>query len=88
MGRRDGQGRPIVRLRLIQPPETDPVHRLAIYSTLATKSELAMFVETGVKRFRDLKYPVTVKDVGEQARYLTAEELTELVRWFDALDRF
>ena len=41
-----------------------------------------------VKRFRDLKYPVTVKDVGEQARYLTAEELTELVRWFDALDRF
>ena len=74
--------------RLIQPPETDPVHRLAIYSTLATKSELAMFVEAGIKRFRDLKYPVTVKDVGEQARYLTGDELTELVRWFDALDRF
>ena len=30
---------------------------------------------------------VTVKNVGEQGRYLVSDELEELVRWFDALDR-
>ncbi|HEX3726971.1 MAG TPA: PDZ domain-containing protein [Pirellulales bacterium] len=73
--------------RLVQPPDTDPVHRLAIYTTLATKSQVSAAVEAGIKRLRALKYPVTVKQVGEQGRYLTPEELEELVRWCDTLDR-
>lgn len=74
--------------RQIQPPETDPVHRLAFYTTLASKSEQTAAIEAGIKRLRELKYPLTVKPIGEQGRYLTADELAELVRWFDTLDRF
>jgi hypothetical protein len=33
------------------------------------------------------KFPVTLKSLGEQPRELTAEELTELARWIDTLDR-
>ena len=73
--------------RQTQPPEADPVHPLAFYTTLATKSETSTAVEAGIKRLREMKYPVTVKTVGEQARYLTDAELAELVRWFDSLDR-
>ena len=73
--------------RLVQLPPTDPVHRLAFYTTLASKSEIAGAVEATVKRLREMKYPVVVQDVGEQGRYLTRDELAELVRWFDTLDR-
>ncbi len=34
-----------------------------------------------------MKYPVTVQNVGEQGRYLTPDEIAQLVRWFDTLDR-
>jgi serine protease Do len=73
--------------RVSNLPETDPVHRLAFYTTLATKTEQTAATEAGIKRLREAKYPVVVKEIGEQARYLTAEELEELVRWFDSLDR-
>jgi serine protease Do len=73
--------------RLAQVPETNAAQRLAFYTTLATKSELTPAVEDTVKRLRDMKYPVTVQNVGEQGRYLTADELEALVRWFDTLDR-
>ena len=33
------------------------------------------------------KYAVSTKDLGEAARYLTADELAELIRWVDSLDR-
>jgi hypothetical protein len=41
----------------------------------------------GIKRLRELEHPVVVKEVGDQGRALTADELDELVRWFDTLDR-
>ena len=73
--------------RVSRLPETDPVRRLAIYTTLASKTEQTAAIEAGIKRLRENKYPVVVQPLGEQARYLTAEELEELVRWFDSLDR-
>lgn len=73
--------------RLVQVPENEPVHRLAFFTTLATKSESTAAVEAGIKRLREMKYPVTVKEVGEQGRSLLTDELEALVRWFDALDR-
>ena len=36
---------------------------------------------------RKAKIPVTVKNLGDVPRYLNAEELAELVRWIDTLDR-
>ncbi|MBI3839889.1 MAG: PDZ domain-containing protein [Planctomycetia bacterium] len=73
--------------RQVQPPETDPVHRLAFYTTLSSKGETAAGIEVGIKRLRELKYPLTVKNIGDVDRYLTPQELAELVRWFDSLDR-
>lgn len=70
----------------IQLPDNDPINRLAIYTTLVKSSRLAQRVEQGITAFRDMKYPVTVKEVPEP-RDLNAGELTELVRWIDALDR-
>ena len=73
--------------RLSRLPETDPIERLAFYTTLATKTEQTAAIKAGIERLREEKYPVVVVEIGEQARYLTAEELDGLVRWFDTLDR-
>jgi serine protease Do len=69
------------------PVENDPLHRLAIYTTTASKSPRAAAVEEVVKIYRDQKIPVTVKNLGADPRYLNSQELAELVRWFDMLDR-
>ncbi|REK09423.1 MAG: PDZ domain-containing protein [Planctomycetota bacterium] len=73
--------------RVSRLPETDPLERLAFYTTLATKTEQTAAIEAGIERLRELKHPVVVKQTGEQGRYLTGDELQELVRWFDTLDR-
>jgi serine protease Do len=68
-------------------PENEPTHRLAIYTATAAKSRLARPIEAAVAALRKLKIPVTVKDLGELPRYLNPEELAELARWIDTLDR-
>ena len=70
-----------------RPPENDPLHRLAVYLTVAKKSSHAAAVRAVAKSLRDMKVPVTLKDLGEEARYLDDDELAELVRWIDMLDR-
>lgn len=70
-----------------QPPATDPVFRLAIYSAAAEKSAVAEGIKATVKRLADLKFPVTVKALPAPGRDLTDEELSEVVRWVDTLDR-
>ena len=69
------------------PPENDPLHRLAIYLTTAKKSRHAGAIKQATALLRKMKIPVTVKDLGEKPRYLNEEELAELVRWIDMLDR-
>jgi serine protease Do len=70
-----------------QAPENEPTYRLAVYSATAAKSRLARPAEAAVAALRKLKIPVTVKDLGELPRYLNPEELAELMRWIDTLDR-
>jgi len=70
-----------------RPPENDPLHRLAIYLTTAKKSRHAEAVKQSTALLRQMKIPVTLKDLGEDPRYLNDEELAELVRWIDMLDR-
>ena len=71
-----------------RPPENDPVHSLAFYATTAKKGRAKpATVAALVKRLRGLKYPVTVVDQGETARHLNGDELGELLRWIDTLDR-
>ncbi len=69
-------------------PENDPANRLAIFSSISTQNPVASMAEAGLTRFRALKYPVTERSLGDEPRYLNADELAELVRWIDTLDRF
>jgi len=70
----------------VKVPPTDPVNRLAFYTTVASKSRLVAAVQAGVKRLQAMKHPVTVVNQ-TQASYLKASEIADLVRWFDTLDR-
>lgn len=84
--------RAIVAIDAVPPlrakiPESDPINRLAFFLGKADKSPAAPLLKALVKRLQDAKLPVTEKPLGEQARDLTADELTELGRWLDALDR-
>jgi len=69
-------------------PENDPANRLAIYSATAATDGLTVAVDAGLAKLRGMKYPVTAKKLGDEARYLSADELDELIRWIDTLDRF
>ncbi len=70
-----------------RPPEHDPVHPMAFYVARAEKSPHARPIEAGVRHLRGMKYPVTVKPLGDAPRSLNAEERSELARWLDMLDR-
>ncbi len=71
-----------------RPSEHEPVHPLTFYVTKSAAGRVKPpQVDAFAAQVRGLKYPVTVKDLGPTARYLNAEELAELVRWMDTLDR-
>jgi serine protease Do len=67
-------------------PVADPINRQAFYIAAAEKSPAAAGVKAVVERLRAAKVPVTQKTL-DQSRPLSAEELTELARWIDTLDR-
>jgi serine protease Do len=70
-----------------RPPENDPLHRLAVYVASAGTSQAAKAIQRATAAMRKMRIPVVVKDLGDTPRYLNAEELAELVRWIDTLDR-
>lgn len=69
------------------PPDSDPVQRMAFFIATAKASELSDRIDAGIKRLREKKLPVTVKDLGDEPRPLSDEERGELARWVDSLDR-
>ncbi len=76
----------------VPPPRTqlqgaDPINRLAFFIIKADKSPAAAGQKALIERLRTAKFPVTEKSLGEQPRELSAEELAELARWIDTLDR-
>jgi len=70
-----------------RPPENEPLQRLALYVARSAGSQFAGDVEAAVARLREMKFPVTVKDLGADPRDFRPEELSEVARWIDALDR-
>jgi len=70
-----------------QLPEADPINRLAFFVIKADKSPAAAGQKALIARLRTAKFPVTEKSLGEQSRELSADELAELARWIDTLDR-
>ena len=43
--------------------------------------------KSAIVKIREAKIPLTIKDLGENSRELSDDELDELVRWIDMLDR-
>jgi serine protease Do len=69
------------------PPENDPLHRLAVYLAWGDKSPAAPQITQAAAALRRMKIPVTAKGLGEVPRYLNDDELSQLARWIDMLDR-
>ena len=65
----------------------EPLERLAFYVARAAKSPHADSVQKAIEQLRAAKYPVTVKELGDQPRLLEPAERAELSRWVDCLDR-
>jgi hypothetical protein len=68
-------------------PDSDPIQRLAFFIGKAEKSPSAALMKTLTERLQEEKFPVTEKPLGDDSRDFTADELTELGRWIDSLDR-
>ena len=84
--------RAIVAIDAVPPPrtrlpETDPINRLAFFIGHAEKSAVAPMMKILFEALGERKYPITKMSLGEQPRDLSDEELTQLGRWLDALDR-
>ncbi|MBN2473012.1 MAG: PDZ domain-containing protein [Pirellulales bacterium] len=69
------------------PLQVDPLHRMAVYAAVREGSRHAKQIKGGIARLRSAKIPVTVKGLAEDTRQLRDQELAELARWIDMLDR-
>ncbi|MCE5267816.1 MAG: PDZ domain-containing protein [Planctomycetaceae bacterium] len=68
-------------------PENDPLHRLAVYLAAGDKTLADGPIGKAAAAMRRMKIPVTTKSLGQGTRYLNADELSQLARWIDMLDR-
>lgn len=66
---------------------TEPLAPLAIYSAHAADSRQARRIDAGLARWRALKYPVTGKSLPAGMTALSGDDLADLGRWLDSLDR-
>lgn len=72
------------RLKL---PENEPAQRSWFYIASSSKSPQQGAVAATIKRLQLQMYPYVNKDTGATVRDLDAQELSELGRWLDSLDR-
>ena len=68
-------------------PANDPLYPLAVYSARCAKAENAAAINRADDQLHERKIPLTIKDLGPDARDLDDTELAELGRWIDMLDR-
>jgi serine protease Do len=68
-------------------PATDPVQPLAVFSVCSEKSAAFDRIVAGQEFLEKLAFPVLTRSLPGEERYLNEQELAELVRWIDALDR-
>lgn len=71
----------------IKAPDNEPARRWSIYSAYATRSPQKSGLDASLKHLQERQYPVVMKSTGEKTRELDADELIELGRWLDSLDR-
>ena len=69
------------------PPETIRCIGWRSMSAASDKSPKSRAIAKAVAAIREKKIPVIVKKLGDIPRYLHADELADLARWIDSLDR-
>ncbi len=69
-------------------PTTDPVQPLMIFSVSSEQSDAATRIAAGERLLVQAAFPVISRVLGGAERDLNEQELDELIRWIDTLDRF
>jgi serine protease Do len=67
-------------------PDNDPINRLAFFIATAEKSPAGKIAKQLAEHLSEEKFPVTEFTI-DKPRDLSPEELSDLGRWLDALDR-
>lgn len=75
-------------LQGFRPSENEPTERMAFFITTADKAQKQRQVQATIQGLKRMKYPITELKQGEQPHHLKEEELSQLARWIDSLDRF
>ena len=71
-----------------RPPDNTPLYRMQILINCGDKDDAFRRVQTTASGLKRLKYPVTnMIGKGRAHKYAPANELGEIARWVDALDR-
>ncbi|HET6882819.1 MAG TPA: PDZ domain-containing protein [Pirellulales bacterium] len=87
--RETARGVVALRAPMATPPvDNDPVLRLDFFLTNAKDARFAKMTEAAIAALRERKFAVTAKEQGEKAPLLSEDELAELLRWIDSLDKF
>jgi membrane-associated protease RseP (regulator of RpoE activity) len=71
----------------LQLRANDPVDRLAFIVAFGEASSLASAITKDVAKLREMKFPVTVINWAGDSRALEDEEMSQVARWIDTLDR-
>ncbi len=68
-------------------PDRESFLKFSVYLARSEGSRWTGPIKETLSRLRAMQVPVTVKDLGPKPRDFTAEEMAELARWIDTLDR-
>ncbi len=67
--------------------EADPAEPFALYVAVSEKLPAEARIKTAVANLRKQFLPVIDRKLPEKAEYLDDDQLAELLRWIDLLDR-
>ena len=71
-----------------RPPENSPSYRQQFHLTCGSKDPLFPQVQATAKGLQAFKYPCSfTKEEGRDAKYPAGEQVQEIARWADSLDR-
>lgn len=74
--------------RTIDPPQSQPTTRLAVFAGLPTDVSRQAQTQLGLKKLQEAGYDVTATSIGAQDGSLSPTEREQLARWIDTLDKF
>ena len=74
--------------RTVDPPQTQPTTRLAIFAGLPSDASRLAQAQLGLKKLQYAGYDVTVTSIAGPDGTISPAEREQLARWIDTLDKF